>query len=153
MHEIKGQEFKLDVMGPYTLKIGDTSNLSDYTLGGVITQVKKPKIVALKPLAEAITCLAEMVVETDFAKFEEPHILHMSYQTLHAFVKKHERVPGAWNTEDALTFLDTDKEMFGEEVEGKEEYIEKFSKICSGDLSPMSAAIGGIVAQEAGYIF
>ena len=118
-----GREFKVDVMGPYTFKIGDTSNFSDYTLGGVITQVKKPKIVAFK------------VVETDFAKFEEPHILHMCYQTLHAFVKKHERVPDAWNTEDAATFLDTAKEMFGQEVEGKEEYIEKFSKICSGDVS------------------
>jgi len=149
MTEINGKEFEVDVTGPYTFKIGDTSQFSPYTRGGVITQVKKPKIVHFKPLAEAMKCMAEMVIITDFAKFEEPEILHMCYQTLHLFVKQHGRVPAAWNTEDAALFLDAAKELFGEKTDGKEEYIQKFSKICSGDLSPINAAIGGIVAQEA----
>lgn|SRR6218665_2753211 len=32
-------------LGPYTFSIGDTSQLSDYTQGGVVTQVKMPKTV------------------------------------------------------------------------------------------------------------
>ena len=31
--------------GPYTFSIGDTSGFSDYVRGGIVTQVKMPKIV------------------------------------------------------------------------------------------------------------
>ena len=31
--------------GPYTFSIGDTSGLSDYVRGGIVTQVKMPKVV------------------------------------------------------------------------------------------------------------
>ena len=35
---------KVSVTGPYTFKIGDTSDYSEYNTGGVFTQVKIPKI-------------------------------------------------------------------------------------------------------------
>ena len=31
--------------GPYTFSIGDTSGFSEYARGGIVTQVKMPKIV------------------------------------------------------------------------------------------------------------
>lgn len=34
---------------------------------------------------------------TDFAKFDRPGQLHMGFQALHAFEKKHSRVPKPWN--------------------------------------------------------
>ena len=33
---------KIEVKGPYTFSIGDCSDLSDYTRGGIVTQVKMP---------------------------------------------------------------------------------------------------------------
>lgn len=33
------------LQGPYTFSIGDTTDLSDYVRGGIVTQVKMPKSV------------------------------------------------------------------------------------------------------------
>ena len=33
---------KIEVKGPYTFSIGDTSQFSDYIRGGIVTQVKMP---------------------------------------------------------------------------------------------------------------
>ena len=33
----------LSLLGPYTFSIGDTSELSTYVRGGIVTQVKMPK--------------------------------------------------------------------------------------------------------------
>jgi len=146
MTEINGKEFPVKVTGPYTFSIGDTTAFSSYEKGGVITQVKKPKNVHFKPLVEAMDAMESVI--TDFAKFEEPEILHMCYQALHSFVADNSRGPKPWSQEDAATFLELTKTMFGEKTEGKEKYIEQFSKICAGSVSPINAAIGGIVAQE-----
>jgi ubiquitin-activating enzyme E1 len=47
--------------GPYTFSIGDTSALSEYTAGGIFTQVKLPKVVhfvcfALLYKNDTLTC-------------------------------------------------------------------------------------------------
>jgi len=49
-HEVKGmtqlnacEPRRVVVTGPFTFRIGDTSNLNDYTGGGIFTQVKQPK--------------------------------------------------------------------------------------------------------------
>lgn len=34
---------------------------------------------------------------TDFAKFDRPGQLHMGFQALHAFEKKHSRLPKPWS--------------------------------------------------------
>ena len=34
------------VLGPYTFSIGDTSGLSDYVSGGIVTQAKMPKTIS-----------------------------------------------------------------------------------------------------------
>ena len=43
--------------------------------------------------------------------------------------------------------LELAKQLHGEEVTD-EDFVLQFAKICAGDLNPMCAAIGGIVAQE-----
>ena len=45
MKEINGKEFKITTIGPYSFSIGDTSSFSKYTGGGIVTEIKKPKIV------------------------------------------------------------------------------------------------------------
>ena len=46
MTELNGCEpRKIKVLGPYTFSIGDTSNLTPYVRGGIVSQVKVPKVV------------------------------------------------------------------------------------------------------------
>lgn len=46
MTEINGKEYKIKVTGPCQFSIGDTTAFSDYVNGGVITEVKQPKVVS-----------------------------------------------------------------------------------------------------------
>lgn len=37
------------------------------------------------------------ILMTDFAKFERPGQLHVGFLAIHAFQKKHNRLPAPWN--------------------------------------------------------
>merc|ERR1719310_829155 len=84
---------------------------------------------------------------TDFAKFLSPQLLHVCYQTLHSWKESHDSLPKPWSESDATEFVTLAKEKHGEEVTD-EAFVSHFAKLCSGELSPMCAAMGGIVAQE-----
>jgi len=145
MVELNSREFPVKVLGPYTFSIGDTRSFSNYERGGVVLQVKQPKVVSFKPLPIA---LKEMEpVFTDFAKFMSPQLLHACYQTLHSWNSSHSSPPKPWSEADSAEFLALAKEKHGEEV-SDDAFVTQFAKICAGELSPMCAAMGGIVAQE-----
>ena len=146
MKEINGKEFPVKVLGPYTFSIGDTTGLSQYERGGVIPQVKQPKIVSFKPLPLAMKEMEPVL--TDFAKFLTPGLLHACYQTLHAWNASHPAPPKPWSEADAAEFLALAKQNHGDEVSSDEKYVTQFAKICAGELNPMCAAVGGVVAQE-----
>lgn len=147
MTEVNDNEFPVTVIGPYTFSIGSTAAFSDYEKGGVATQVKKPATLSFKPLSESLPN-PEMVF-TDFAKFEAPELLHTCYQVLHSFESKNNRVPAPWSTADADTFVALAKDQFPDKITAdNESHVAQFAKLCAGNLSPMCAAIGGIVAQE-----
>ena len=145
MTEINAREFPVKVLGPYTFSIGDTTAFGDYERGGVVTQVKQPKVVSFKPLALAMKEMEPVL--TDFGKFLTPQLLHICYQTLHAWNNSHPAPPKPWAQSEAAEFLALAKQLHGEEVTD-EDFVLQFAKICAGDLNPMCAAIGGIVAQE-----
>merc|ERR1719310_1272066 len=84
---------------------------------------------------------------TDFAKFLSPQLLHVCYQTLHSWNESHDSLPRPWSEADSAEFLALAKEKHGEVVTD-EAFVTQFAKLCSGELSPMCAAMGGIVAQE-----
>ena len=146
MTEINEQEFKIKVTGPYTFKIGDTTAFSQYERGGVVVQVKQPKVLSFKPLAAAMNEMEPVI--TDFAKFSAPAQLHLCYQALHTWQQENAgSLPRPWNREDAERFLGLTKEKFGDQVED-EALVKQFAMVCAGEVSPMCAAMGGIVAQE-----
>ena len=142
--------FPPQVLGPFTFSIGDTTKFSDYVRGGIVTQVKMPKIIKFKSLEESLKDPEFLM--TDFAKFDRPGILHMAYHTLQDFTIKHEREPKPWNEEDANNFLTMFKEVNAASPikmdEFDENLVKMFAKVCSGGLVAMNAIIGGIVAQE-----
>jgi len=45
----------LQVLGPYTFSIGDTSALSDYVRGGIATQTKQPKDISFVSMSGNIS--------------------------------------------------------------------------------------------------
>ena len=153
MVELNGCEpRKIKVLGPYTFSIGDTSTLSDYVRGGVVTQVKMPKQIHFKPLAESLE-EPEFLI-TDFAKFDRPAQLHLAFRTLDAYVKKEGCFPAPWSRKNSQSFIDLAKELNSslggsskvEEVD--EKLLATLSHVCQGDLNPLNATLGGIVAQE-----
>lgn len=146
MVELNEREVMVNVLGPYTFSIDDTSEFTDYERGGVIVQVKQPKEIAFKPLSESLVDMGEPVM-TDFAKFCSPGLMHACYQTLHAWVEREGSSPRPWNVEDATNFLSLAKEMFPEQITD-EDFVCQFAKLSSGEVNAMCAALGGIVAQE-----
>ena len=140
---------KIKVLGPYTFSIGDTSEFTEYERGGIVTQVKMPKTLAFKSLEESIKN-PEFVI-SDYAKFDYPGQLHLAFIGLDEYRKLKGTLPRAWNSEDAKVLVELTKkakETLGLDAEINDELIETFAKVSSGDLNPMNATIGGIVAQE-----
>lgn len=139
---------KIKVLGPYTFSIGDTTGFSKYERGGIASQVKMPKTLNFKPLQESIK--APEYVYSDYGKFDYPPQLHLAFQALHKFVEKNERVPKPWNKEDAADFVAVAKSIAadGGDTEVNTNLLETFAKVSAGNLNPLSATIGGIVAQE-----
>ncbi|CAG8762859.1 1368_t:CDS:2, partial [Racocetra persica] len=154
--EIKGMEElndceprKIKVLGPYTFSIGDTSNFGDYISGGLFTQVKQPKTISFKSLREALQKPEYLV--SDFGKWDRPGQLHLGFQALHAFTEKNGSLPRPHNEHDAEEVLKLAKELneqCEEKVELSDKLIKQLAYEAVGDLSPMAAVFGGLVAQE-----
>lgn len=140
---------KVKVLGPYTFSIGDISSYSKYVRGGLAQQVKMPKTLSFKPLQEAIKSPEYLI--TDFAKFELVGQIHLAFAALHKYIEQHGRVPKPWNNEDAAEFVTLAKSKLvdgGNDTEPNMALLEKFAKLSAGNVCPMNATIGGIVAQE-----
>ncbi|KAL0272207.1 UNVERIFIED_CONTAM: hypothetical protein PYX00_005273 [Menopon gallinae] len=141
------QPVKIKVLGPYAFSIGDTTKFSEYIRGGVVTQVKLPKTLQFKSFKESL--LNPDFLMTDFGKFDHPTQLHIAYHALHMFRSSKKRNPKPWDESDAEAFLEIAKSSkLAQGVELNEELLKIFSKVSAGDLCPMNAAVGGIVAQE-----
>lgn len=144
MTELNGcQPLKINVLGPYTFSIGDTSGYSEYIRGGIVTQVKMPRTIDFKPLAEAEKNPEFLI--SDFAKFDHPSTLHTAFAALQKFIEETGNCPRPWNNEDAQKFLQLCKSV---NPDINEKLVLIFSKTCAGNCCPIDAALGGIVAQE-----
>ena len=146
------QPMKIKVLGPYSFSIGDTTGFSAYERGGYAKQVKMPQKFAFKPLHESIK--EPEFLYSDFAKMDRPAQLHISFRALEEY-KKHSngQPPKPWSRADAKQFLAIFSTILKTEYPDllssvDRSLIEKFSYICSGNVSPMQAVIGGVVAQE-----
>lgn len=149
MVELNGcNPIKIKVLGPYTFSIGDTTNYSDYICGGIVTQVKMPKVISFKSLEEAE--MNPEFVMSDFAKFDHPQQIHIAFTALSRYNERNGRNPRPWNAEDAREFVGICRERANElrQEDLKEDLLEIFAKTSDGDLCPINAVIGGICAQE-----
>lgn len=150
MTELNGAEpRKITVKGPYTFTIGDTTGLSKYTGGGVFTQVKMPKIITFKPLAESLSSPEFFI--SDYAKWDRPQTLHFGYQALSLFKSQNSRLPRPRNAEDAAEVVKIANSLFkADSADDKldEKVLTELAYQSSGSLAPVNAVLGGFVAQE-----
>uniref|UniRef100_A0A665UPE2 E1 ubiquitin-activating enzyme n=1 Tax=Echeneis naucrates TaxID=173247 RepID=A0A665UPE2_ECHNA len=138
MTELNGcQPVEIKVLGPYTFSICDTAGFTDYVRGGIVSQVK---------MAKKITFVKFQM--TDFAKLERPGQLHVGFQAIHAFQKKHNHLPAPWNQVNNMTveILCYPNLYILEQLD--EALIKKMAYVSAGDLAPVNAFIGGLAAQE-----
>lgn len=138
---------------PYSFLLEeDTSAFGAYEKGGIVTQVKQPKLLKFKSFREAVKSPGEFLL-SDFAKFDGPPLLHLAFQALDQFRTKFGRLPAPGSKEDAVTLIGlTNKinEGAGDlKLESIDENIlEHFSKGARAALNPVAAMFGGIVGQE-----
>lgn len=142
------EPMKIKVLGPYTFSIEDTTAFADYVRGGIVMQVKVPKIVKFKTLEEAE--LAPEFVMSDWSKFDHPQNINIAFTALSRYNKEKGRNPRPWSEEDAEEFVALCKARAQElKVEDLNESLLKiFAKISAGEVCPVNAVIGGITAQE-----
>lgn len=140
----------IKVLGPYTFSIGDTSGMSQYIRGGVVTKVKMPKKINFKSIKESLE--APEILMTDFAKFDRPGMLHIGFQALYQYKKQKGSLPKPRCKADALEFVKIANEVnskSGAKVDEMDESIlREMAYTAQGDICPMAAFIGGIAAQE-----
>ena len=150
------KEYEVKSTGPYTFELlgVDLSECSTPGTQGYITQVKKPATISFQTYEEALKNPEELMM-SDFAKFDRPPLLHLCYNALDKYMDKHGgELPSPGNVEEADDILDLckqlDSESEGDSVlnENAERLIKHFASGSRAVLSPMCAALGGIVGQE-----
>ncbi|KAF5446670.1 hypothetical protein F2P56_032279 [Juglans regia] len=130
----------------------DTTNYGTYVKGGIVTQVKQPKVLNFKPLREALTEPGDFLL-SDFSKFDRPPLLHLAFLALDKFVSELGRFPVAGSEEDAQKLISIATDINVSLGNGRQEDINPkllrhFAFGAKAVLNPMAAMFGGIVGQE-----
>ncbi|KAL6657251.1 hypothetical protein ACP70R_005031 [Stipagrostis hirtigluma subsp. patula] len=148
-----GKPRKVKNARPFSFSIEeDTSSYGIYTKGGIVTQVKEPKVLRFKTLRDAMRNPGDFLL-SDFSKFERSPVLHLAFQALDKFKKVHGRYPAAGCEQDAKSFLTFAADINEASVDSKIEKIDEkllrhFASGSRAVLNPMAAMFGGIVGQE-----
>ncbi|RZC26317.1 Ubiquitin-activating enzyme E1 2 isoform A [Glycine soja] len=130
----------------------DTTNYGRYEKGGIVTQVKQPKVLNFKPLREALSDPGDFLL-SDFSKFDRPPLLHLAFQALDKFVSEIDRFPVAGSEDDAQKLISIASNINGSLGDGRLEdvnpkLLQQFAFGARAVLNPMAAMFGGIVGQE-----
>ncbi|KAG6681002.1 hypothetical protein I3842_13G071300 [Carya illinoinensis] len=130
----------------------DTTNYGTYVKGGIVTQVKQPKVLNFKPLREALTKPGDFLL-SDFSKFDRPPLLHVAFQALDKFVSELGRFPVGGSEEDAQKLISIATNINeslgnGRQVDINPKLLRHFAFGAKAVLNPMAAMFGGIVGQE-----
>lgn len=166
------QEYSVHVTGPYTFELpgvdlssssSHTNSSDDADAGGVvvnqqgyITQIKQPVTVTHQPYRLAVEQPGELLL-SDFAKFDRPALLHLGFRALAQYQNEHDGAlpaPGDRAAAEAVYAtaqkLDVAKNVL-HSSDGEKSQRRILEHLASGSravLSPMCAAMGGLVGQE-----
>ena len=142
-------QYEINSTGPYTFELVGV-DLSAIELNpnqqGYITQVKRPVTLHFKTYETALGESVDML--SDFAKFDRPPLLHVAYQALAAYSDANGDYPPPGDVAAAQSVLDIAKSINAEICEGQDRIILQLASGSKAVLSPMCAALGGMVGQE-----
>ncbi|KAL8094374.1 ubiquitin-activating enzyme E1 1-like isoform X2 [Apium graveolens] len=148
-----GKPHKIINARPYSFNLEeDTTNFQAYEGGGIVTQIKQPKVLEFKPLKEALEDPGEFLL-SDFSKFDRPPLLHLAFQALDKFKSELGRLPVAGSEEDVHKLVSIAGNINETLKHGKVDDINPkllrhFAFGSRAVLNPMAAMFGGIVGQE-----
>ncbi|KAK7321373.1 hypothetical protein VNO77_31960 [Canavalia gladiata] len=130
----------------------DTTNYGSYEKGGIVTQVKQPKVLNFKPLRKALSDPGDFLL-SDFSKFDRPPLLHLAFQALDKFISEIGRFPLTGSEDDAQKLISIASNINGNLGDGRLEdvnpkLLRQFASGARAVLNPMAAMFGGIVGQE-----
>ncbi|CAI9778637.1 unnamed protein product [Fraxinus pennsylvanica] len=148
-----GKPRKIKTARPYSFILDeDTTSFSRHEKGGVVTQVKQPKVLNFKPLREAIKDPGDFLL-CDFSKFDRPPLLHLAFQSLDKFVSELGRFPVAGSEDDAQRLISITSNLNDSLGDAKlddinPKLLKHFAFGARAVLNPMAAMFGGFVGQE-----
>lgn len=130
----------------------DTTNYAQHEGGGIVTQVKEPKVLNFKPLRHALKDPGDFLL-SDFSKTSRSSFLHLAFQALDKFRAETGRFPCAGSEEDAEKLIAIAVNINNSLHDGRLEEIDQnlLRNLAFGSkavLNPMAAIFGGIVGQE-----
>jgi len=155
----------IKVINPFTFSIGSTQGLGtfdvDCGIPGMANQVKMPKSFSFQSLRTSLTQPGDFTF-TDFAKWDRPGLLHQAFRGLDEFTARNNGVlptPGSMKDANELYSLtarvnaeskENDFSIDNEQMntDASKRIVQQLAMGARGQLSPVAAAVGGIVGQE-----
>lgn len=135
----------------------DSTSYARHVHGGIVTQVKQPKVLEFKNLADSIRSPGNHL-ESDFSKFGRSALLHVGFQALDSFAAEHAGAmpaPGSAKDGDAVLALARKANEGMAEADrvdlddaGNQRVIRQLASGARSTLNPLAAIFGGIVGQE-----
>mmetsp|Transcript_29633 Transcript_29633/g.48896 ORF Transcript_29633/g.48896 Transcript_29633/m.48896 type:complete len:1094 (+) Transcript_29633:153-3434(+) len=164
--------YEIKATGPFTFELlgldwsTDNNNDDNDTINpnqqGYITQVKKPVTLSFRTYKDALGDVPEML--SDFAKFDRPPLLHVAFRALAAYRDNGDTAsqprfitPGDVTAATAVLQLakELDPSLFADDDNNnaaasneRERIVLQLASGSQACLSPMCAALGGLVGQE-----
>lgn len=147
---VPNKNFTVHVTGPFTFEIkGETieETASDIQQG-YITQVRQPITIAFESYEKRLAEPGEIMM-SDYAKFDRPALLHAAFQAIEEYRAEFGDYPTPGDAAACAKVLEATKAKTAEEVtKAQERIVLQFASGAKAVLSPMCAALGGIVGQE-----
>ena len=167
--EVKGMEDvndglprQIKYISPFAFSIGNTLKYGKYITGGIVEQVKVPKIYnyrSFKDSYETPYLKSDPVPDpTDFSKFGRNELLHVAIQTLHKYYNTNGSLPKQNDYESVKALIEETKTNFNINKESihwltnsqqfDDEIVKKVLLWAASSIVPTTSFMGGIVAQE-----
>ena len=142
-----GKTFKIAKRTGSSITIEDFAKITEghnYVKGGIITEVKQPVQLQMKPLKERFENPGEITF-TNTMKFDRLYPIHGLFHALMIYFERYGTTPCTHFEEDYVKFKAIVDEL---KVECDEKLVKMFCYANNGFFSPLDTTIGGIAAQE-----
>ena len=154
-------QHKIQVINSNSFYIEDTRDFGEYERNGLAKNLKIAVKVDFRTFNEIKNekrpPFDAELLNADFAKYNNPRIMHVAFAGLDKFRETHKRLPQPWHLEDCNEFVKLAQENLELTFEAQEikenaailTVLRQFALTCSGNFPPLVAFIGGFVSQEA----